>query len=117
MKKKLLPLAMLAGLAGAAGLTGCGSVNMLRNGDNADFAVVSEGEAGGAYAVFAGEGNVCKVTEFGDLSRWEVTYKGKSCEAKLNGGAVTGDADTPPVVNNGVVDNSALTKALSTPDE
>ena len=89
MKKKLLPLAMLVGLASAAGITGCGSVNMLRNGDNADFAVVSEGQAGGAYAVFAGEGNVCKVTEFGNLERWEVTYKGTHCEASLNGGAVT----------------------------
>jgi len=89
VKIKLLPLATLVSIAAAVSITGCGSVNMLRNGDNADFAVVSEGEAGGAYAVFAGEGSACKVTEFGDLSRWEVTYKGKSCEATLNGGAVT----------------------------
>ncbi|BFM20511.1 hypothetical protein [Gilvimarinus japonicus] len=111
MKKKLLPLAMLAGLASAAGITGCGSVNMLRNGDNADFAVVSEGEAGGAYAVFAGEGSVCKVTEFGDLSRWQVTYKGKNCEAALNGGAVK------DVVKDGVVNPDALQKALSATDD
>lgn len=68
-------------------LSACGSVNALRSGKTADYAIVSEGEAGGAYALFTGEGRTCKVTEFGKLDKWQVTYKGKHCEAKLNGGA------------------------------
>ncbi len=72
-------------------VSGCGSVNALRRGKTADFALISEGEVGGAYAVFAGEGQTCKVTEFGELKHWQVTYKGKRCQALLNGGAASSE--------------------------
>lgn len=69
----------------AVALSGCGTYQMMTSDDPISFAVVSEGKIGGLYGAISGEGGSCKVTVFGDVSDWQVYYKGESCEATLNG--------------------------------
>lgn len=69
----------------AVALSGCGTYKMMTSDDPISFAIVSEGKIGGLYGAISGEGGSCKVTVFGDVSDWQVYYKGESCEAVLNG--------------------------------
>ncbi|WP_461521600.1 hypothetical protein [Porticoccus sp.] len=79
-----LAIVLLTALA----LSGCGTYKMMTSDEPISFAIVSEGKIGGLYGAITGEGGSCKVTVFGDVSDWQVYYKGESCTAVLNGGGV-----------------------------
>lgn len=83
------PRITLALIAMSAVLVGCGSIGALQSckggSECASYALVSEGKATGLAATIAGGGSTCKVTVFGDISAWTVSYNGESCSAKLNG--------------------------------
>lgn len=72
----------------ALSLSGCGTYQMMTGDEPVNFAVVSEGKLGGLYGAVTGEGNSCKVTTYGDISSWQLYYKGENCTAVLNGGGV-----------------------------
>ena len=67
---------------------GCGSVqsnvSCLNGNECTSYALVSESEAKGLAATVTGDSAVCKVSVFGDVSAWQVSYKGDKCEAVLN---------------------------------
>jgi len=65
-------------------LSGCGTFNQIMDGEPAQSILISEGSAGGAYALISGDLNTCKVTRYGDLEGLTVIYKGISCEVILN---------------------------------
>jgi len=70
-------------------LTACGTAGSLVQcvkGDScASYAIITEGTTSGLKASFTGGANSCKVTTFGDISAWSVTYEGTKCTALLNG--------------------------------
>ena len=78
---------LLVGLV-AVCLSACGSSGAVKSCINGkectSFAVVTEARASGLVAVATGDVDTCKVSTFGDVSTWKVTYKGKNCEAVLN---------------------------------
>lgn len=85
MNKLTLPLlfavcVLLSACSSYSVYTGC------KEGDTCvEYAAVSEGEAGGLYATVTGEATFCKVTTYGSVEAWFVSYKGKRCDAELNG--------------------------------
>ena len=72
----------------ALSLAGCGSygaITSCKNGKEcAAYALVTEGNASGLFSHITGEAATCKVTAFGNVSEWQVVYKGERCEAYLN---------------------------------
>lgn len=69
-------------------IVGCTTYSVSKScsdgGECVRYAQVSEGEASGISAAVTGGGHTCKVTTFGDPVGWEVEYKGKKCDARLN---------------------------------
>lgn len=90
MKQLTLILAILGGFL----LSGCSSYSVIRScaevGKCANYAMVSESSVSGLYATVGGKGNTCKVSTFGDIKEWRVTYAGNECAAVLNGGVTEG---------------------------
>ena len=72
----------------AFSLAGCGSYGAIKSCKDgkecAAYALVTEGNASGLASFITGEAATCKVTTFGDVSDWQVIYKGERCEAYLN---------------------------------
>jgi len=67
---------------------GCGTyqaVNSCKDGGECtSYAIVSESEAEGLASSLVGGSTACKVSVYGDVSSWKVSYKGDKCEAYLN---------------------------------
>lgn len=77
-------------LVGLLLLQGCSVASVWQSCKRGDacvsYASVTEGEASGIYSVVTGSLAPCKVTTFGDVGAWAVTYNGEKCHAELNGG-------------------------------
>ena len=71
-------------------LQGCSAYSVYEacktGGQCVSYASVTEGEASGVYSVITGSLAPCKVTTFGDVKDWAITYRGEKCTAELNGG-------------------------------